>query len=208
MQILFKDPKIEMGMFGRFVVRLFSYMAYGALAAMAVVLVFAELSWMEPLGLLIVLFLIDKLIHINSGRKSLIEDWGDGDLNLVDFLSPTCLALLEKTIDRGTFLGNDLAVAFLKEALDSGEASSFIKDKNLLTKTEKGVDEYLKSHTKGEVKTLEEVKRVLEGWVHEAALVAKGDGVLYIEPKYLFLKLKLGVNEEGALKFLGELGII
>ena len=138
----------------------------------------------------------------------MIEDWGADNLNLVDFLSPTSLALLEKTIDRGTFLGNDLAVAFLKEALDSGEASSFIKDKNLLTKTEKGVDEYLKSHVKGEIKTLEEVKRVLEGWVYEAALAAKSDGVIYIEPKYLFLKLKLGVNEEGALKFLGGLGII
>ena len=73
MKFYFKEPRLKLTAGGEFMVRLVSYSTYALLVATAVLMVLSDISELRWAGVLLVLFLGDRLIHIHDGEKTIAE---------------------------------------------------------------------------------------------------------------------------------------
>ena len=184
----FNSIRSRMGMGGRFLARLFIYAFYGSLAASSIVLSFAELRWMQSLGVFIILFLIDRLIHINQANKQLTE-LPEGKINLNDYLLPTTTGIIEKASERCYFLGGSLDLWVIKQCIDQVEIKKGLKHLDIKWKVaDKKVSQLIKTDQKRRLKK-EEIEELVEDLVHRAGERALNRGSRYVDPQDLFVIL-------------------
>lgn len=147
MEFYFNSPKLKMGGPARFFARLVTYITYGALVASTTVLIFAELRWMQSLGVIIILFLIDRLFHIDEAeRKFGNKRITSSRINLDYYLSPPAMSVLEKASEKAVFIGGNLKLWIKKQCLEKQEVKKKLKRADVSWKElDKRINEQLKS---------------------------------------------------------------
>ncbi len=187
-EFYFESLRLKMGGGGRFIARLLIYVFYGTLTASAVVLVFAELRWMQSLGVFLVLFLIDRLLHIHQAEEKLSHMSKEGRVNLALHLSPEGLSILEKAVDKASFIGGSFSLWVARECLSRPDIKKFVYHLGLQWKDiDCKANKLLKENKQRSKK--DEILSLAENLVQQAcflALVKKSD---YIEAKDLFIAL-------------------
>src|SRR3989338_11641745 len=110
LKLYFKEPRLEMTVFGRFVVRLITYAAFGVCSITFLVLIASELSWLRSIGILMGLFLVDRLLSARGADRS-IESllWNHRGMNLAWFMSPIAFRILEKSFDQALMQNEDFS---------------------------------------------------------------------------------------------------
>ncbi|MFH1759015.1 MAG: hypothetical protein ABH822_00435 [Patescibacteria group bacterium] len=126
-KLYFKNLRLEMGAGGRFVVRLVSYIFYGSLAAACFVMLFAELEFMRSAGVFLLLFLMDRLIHIDKAEEPLAHMPDEGRINLDIYLAPSALAVLEKAVEKTYLLGGSFSQWMARQCLTRPEIKSDLR---------------------------------------------------------------------------------
>lgn len=187
--LYFDSLRLKMGMGGRFVVRLVTYVSYGALTAAGLTLIFAELRWMQSLGIFIALFLIDRLLHFNQAEKKLTLVSEGDKVNLSYYTSSSAFGILEKSVDKASFLGGDVFLWVTKQCLIHQSIRKMLLRLDVRWKDfEKKIDELLKE----DLKNRSSKKQVLDSV--KVLVVAAGRQAIvnqreYIKPEDLFISL-------------------
>src|SRR3989344_5293501 len=96
------EPRFKMNIFSRSLGRLICYSAYIILSVTAVTLVVSGASRLVWSGLLLSLFLINRLIHFGEAEKSIthLKKYPTPKINLALYLTPQSRRILEKSLDR------------------------------------------------------------------------------------------------------------
>ncbi|PIR87300.1 MAG: hypothetical protein COU11_00940 [Candidatus Harrisonbacteria bacterium CG10_big_fil_rev_8_21_14_0_10_49_15] len=102
----YREPRLEMTVGGRFFVRLTSFFLYGVLLVLLVVFLLSDINWMQAVGGLLVLFFLDRLVHINR-PEWLLGRAGNDQLNIAKYCTPETYIVLERAIDRAILRGGD-----------------------------------------------------------------------------------------------------
>src|SRR3989338_1896661 len=98
-EFYYKDPRLEMTSVGRVTARLVCYSGYGVLVAAAVAFSLSDVGWLRSAGLLLSLFLLDRIWDIGKADRPMVR-LPSGKVNLRDYLSPAAFAVLEYAFER------------------------------------------------------------------------------------------------------------
>src|SRR3989344_422032 len=105
-QFFYREPRLEMSVVGRFAIRIISYSSYGILSAAAVAFSFSDVSWLKAIGFLLVLFLVDRMLHIGEAERHLARLPKD-KINLVYYITPFGFTAIEYAFDRAVVAGGN-----------------------------------------------------------------------------------------------------
>src|SRR5437868_2901437 len=99
-ELYFDEPRLKMTVAGRFTVRVVSYVSYLVLISAAGTFLLSESHALRSLGIFLVLFLLDRVVHRKQEDKSIAE-MPVGPVNLAHFAAPGTFAVLGRAFDRG-----------------------------------------------------------------------------------------------------------
>lgn len=195
-EMFFREPRLAMGAVSRFLMRLIVYSAYTILIAVTVTLLLffrSDLSYLYWLGILLALFLADRLIHFGQAEKTLTETKIDAGriINIADYLSPKSLTLLERVYDRILFADGNFYLYLLKFLLREKDVSEGLLRMDVAQKEiEEKIDDLLKNARKEPESPLRDQKKELtsqiESLIKIAFALAYDSGEKFIEPRALF----------------------
>lgn len=120
----YKDSLIAMDSFSRFLARGIILISYIALSIVTILFIFGSSNRLRYLGLLLLIFLIDRLVRKNKSWKSFDSSFrqkaikGD-NFNLVDFATPLFKSILVEAADKTFSLGGSLNLRILDKLLTS-----------------------------------------------------------------------------------------
>ena len=100
LEFSFSDPRFKMSFWGRFLVRVVSYIAYLFFAAAAVTLIISGIPWLFFGGLFLVLFFIDLFVHRGEGDRPIVQLSRTGNVNVASSLTTESFSILERAFDR------------------------------------------------------------------------------------------------------------
>jgi ATP-dependent Clp protease ATP-binding subunit ClpC len=122
----YRDPRLGMSVAGRFIVRLVSYGAYGALIIGALVLWSAQdVPQQHAIGSLIILFLLSRLIALHKPERSLSR-LSPRHSNIAEYLAPETYRIIESAADKALLRGGDVKLYVLKELLKQPEIKQIL----------------------------------------------------------------------------------
>lgn len=116
-EFYFDDPRLRMTALGRFLVRAVSTIGYGLAAALAVLFLLSDLRSLNMAGGLLMLFLLDRLIHLKDPARPLTYELR-GRINAADALTPETYRLIESAFDRALWLGDDIRLRLFTELME------------------------------------------------------------------------------------------
>lgn len=103
-----------MSIFGRFLVRAAVYAVYGFLVAAAILFLTGDIYELKLSGILITLFLADRVRCLRKSEKSLTRP-PKGKENIAKFFSPASLGILEWAFDRASVVGGNFDLYLAKK---------------------------------------------------------------------------------------------
>ncbi|HEY4475699.1 MAG TPA: ATP-dependent Clp protease ATP-binding subunit [Candidatus Paceibacterota bacterium] len=112
-EIYFDEPRLRMTAAGRFFIRLISTTAYGFTAAAALIFSFSDVRPLRATGILLALFVFDRIIHIGKPDKSLARVTG-GRVNAASYFAPAGFRVLESAYDKAHFGGGRFFLRLFK----------------------------------------------------------------------------------------------
>lgn len=107
-------------------VRLVTYSIYALLVASVVVLFLSGAGPLQYLALLLSLFLIDRLLHVNDGERNLSEI-GGRNKNLSEAVAPAAYRALSRAFRKSYIVGQNLRLLFLVELADRKDVREILK---------------------------------------------------------------------------------
>ncbi|MEK9183507.1 MAG: hypothetical protein AAB890_00335 [Patescibacteria group bacterium] len=117
--------KLSMNVWERFLVRLFTYLFYGLLIAISLMWIFSEIMWMKIIGIVLALFLADRLWWL---KKESTSAW----------------SILEYSLDRATLFGGNFYLWVAERALGYDEVKDLLSlKKSAYKKIRKEIKEEL-----------------------------------------------------------------
>lgn len=195
LNIHYKDSRLTMSAFSRFLIRLICYSTYGVLIAASIAFIFSDVKQLNSLGGLLVLFLLDRGRYIGKPEKFLARLPRQDNVNAALYLSPADFAIIEWAFERALILGGDFSVYLMRRLIDRKEIQSGLlrMDVNPEEFSAK-LDDYIKdvqSQKKSRNDLLKEVEILMVNALRQAILNQSE----YIESKDLFSALSRIQNE-------------
>lgn len=181
-----------MSTLGEFLMRLITRAFYIVFAATIFVLVFSSnVQYLNWLGILGGFFLIDRLIHLGEGEKSLNELKGE-KINLALAVTPGAYNLLSLAFHKALVTRRSFYLTFLRVLIDRREIQEALKRLDVPAKDfMKKNDEFLLASS--EIQNREEILRMIEVLTREAYVNASALKEKFIEPRN-FLVALAGLN--------------
>jgi len=184
----FDDPRLRMSLGGRFLVRVISLIFYLSLIVITIVFLLSNIASLFWAGILLAMFLIDQVIHINQARVSIYKMPKKDKVNLDMFLAPKSYWAIERAYEKSLIKKTNFYLEILNQLLDmSNIKNGLIRlgvdlksfKERLNEDLEKSSYNLSKSELLGKIENL--VKLSL------ARAIASND--VYIEPKDIFAAL-------------------
>lgn len=201
LEIYYNEPRLQLNGLGRFLVRFFSYCAYGILAAGAVIFSFSDLNWLQSIGWLIALFLLDRITHISKAERRLAPLPKHGRFNAALAVSPRAFSVLEWSFERALVLGGDFVLYVLKRLLERKEIKAALVRMDADPKALSAkLDEYIatsQNKNNNRDSLIKEAEILTLAGFYQAA-ATRGE---YIEPRDLFSGIGRLKNESVAKLF-------
>ncbi len=188
--IYFKDARLLLSSFGDFFVRTVVYVWYTLLSVVAFILFFSDVEPLFWVSVLILLFLIDRILHIKKGDRSIPELMGRKEINVAACFSPAAFRVFNVSFRQALITGGDPYLILLENLLKRRDIRTML---SRLDVDERAFSDKVSERvaaSRGEAKK-EELMRVFE----LLALQAYKNGVqiyeLFIEPRNLFAAIAL-----------------
>jgi ATP-dependent Clp protease ATP-binding subunit ClpC len=146
MNLYFNEPRLKLSAFGDFWVRITTYSAYLITAAGIPILVTSDMVRLRWLGLLIALFLGDRLLHLGQAEKSLTELARSKrkEENVVLYMTPAAKKILDYSYRKARVLGQNFHLVLLKELLGHADVKEILRRLEInRNEFEQKIDEYL-----------------------------------------------------------------
>ncbi len=116
-EFYFRDPRLGMTLVGRLLVRVLSYVSYLVLIVATFVLLIADIPWFRGSGVLLGLFLLDRLIHAREGDRPLSELPARGRVNTARYMAPAAFSVLQSAYDKARLLRRNFYLEIVRELL-------------------------------------------------------------------------------------------
>lgn len=192
-QIFYREPRLEMSILGRFLIRLISYSTYGILMAATVAFSFSDVRWLKAIGFLFVLFLVDRLLHIGEAERHLAR-LPANKANAADYLTSQGFAAIEYAFDRALVAGGDFWLYLARKLIGRKEVREGLRRLDVNSEElEVKLEEYIKSSL-----IVKNIKTDLIAQVEQLAQAAFWRAYAgqseFIEPKDLFSALSAVKN--------------
>ncbi len=186
----------------RFVTRLLIYSIYTIAAAATLTSILSDIPVLHWSGFLLLLFLLDRLLHIGEAEESLLTLRGDEQsIALNRFMTPAALHHLEKALDTSLLLNSNfylqLARVLVKEKDIVNAITKIDIDPALFAEKIENLIEESASKKNGKKIGKEELLLWAESLSKEAFTLAQGAKERFIEGRALF----------GALAYSGDMQI-
>lgn len=182
------DPLFAMGVASRALYRLIKYLAVSMLVAATATLLIADIDWLRALGILLLLFLADMLIHARHARQSLQRILpSEKPVRIAAFLSPASRALLTKALDRAAVKQSPFPLSLFALLLDDPSVAEGL---GRLEVPQKEMKEKIDTLSEEAKKAPPENTKVLcDDILKTACLIARAAGEAFIEPRNIFSAL-------------------
>lgn len=184
MKLLFKEKRLYMNAFSDSIVRVITYCSYIFFITVAFLLFFSDVTKLKFISILLFLFLIDRVIHIKKGERSIYELHGD-EINVAKAFSPNTLRIFSYSFRKSIGTERDFYFLTLLELLKRKEI------KNILGRLDVSHKEFLDkvieyTNTKSEYVKKDELLVLCENVAVEAYKNASEIGCEFVEPYNLF----------------------
>lgn len=126
-EFYFDDPRLRMTLAGRLFTRIVGWLGYLMLLAADFTFLVSDLAWLNWLGVLVALFLIDRLIHLPQGDRMLSELPQSGKVNLARYISPRAFSVIERAYDRATLTKRDFFLEAVRQLLGAKEVKDGLR---------------------------------------------------------------------------------
>lgn len=190
----FYDPRLDLTVGGRLLVRILSYAGYLLAVATTTIFFLSDVVFLKAGGILLGLFLIDRFVHFGEADKAFSKKTLSYPINLAKFLTPQSFSIIEKAFDRSLITKNDFLLELIIKFLGLSEIKESLKKIgiNVEEVRQKAEDFLARSKEEGRaVWDKNEIKRQIEELVFEAFNYALKNGHRFIKPHDVFLALPL-----------------
>ncbi len=190
--IIFREPLLLFSPIERFLVRLFGYVTYGVCIAMVPIFLFSDVGRLRSVGVLLALFLGDRLLHIGHAEKTFSYIRGK-TVNVADYVSPPVLVVLEYALSRGTMLSSHIFLYVLERLVLRSEVTNIlvrldVTPQALLAR----IDAYVREHPTPPLASVDAIHQ-LETLIFAAFQLAQSSEESEITTRDLFAALgKIG----------------
>ena len=192
----FDDPRLHMTVAGRLTVRIVSYIAYLVLIAAAFSFFISDILWVFWLGLLLGLFLLDRLVHMREGDRPISEMPQAGAIDLSRYLAPKAFTALEHAYDRSALLRTDFFLETAKQLFRVDAVREALRRLDVKPKEfQEKVDEFLSGESARSVKKAGESRSDAESLVVAAFDYSQRNKQRFIDASALFAALPAMQNE-------------
>lgn len=193
--LYFNDPRLAMTIGGRIFARIVAYIGYLVLFASVFTFLISDVNAPRAFGVVLLLFLIDRLIHLREADRELRELPVDESANLARFLRPAAFSVIEKSFDKCSITKRNFFLEVVIRLLDVSAISEGlerldIKKEEFKQKAEEFLAQSAGNRDSG-VPTKEELRDKVEFLVLRAFGRAMAAGHRFIEPSDLFSALPL-----------------
>jgi ATP-dependent Clp protease ATP-binding subunit ClpC len=189
----FREPKLKLTAGGEFLVNVISWAAYLTLAVLALFSLFSDISQLKSLGAFLLIFLIDRTLHLNKGERNvkwLKEKIDEGkEINISKAFTPSARKIISRSYRQALNLNKSFYIVLFKSLIEKDKSSA--KTLKRLNISKKDFFNKLEENTKTQTKQL--TKTNLLGSVSEIAqiayLVAENTSEKYIYPRNILVAL-------------------
>ncbi|PJA95038.1 hypothetical protein CO130_01240 [Candidatus Jorgensenbacteria bacterium CG_4_9_14_3_um_filter_38_10] len=199
----FYDPLLNLSLLGNSLVKISIYVVYAILAVSLPVLFFSDFLAFRWLGLLLSLFLIDRLSHFGQAEKSLSElkrEPKKKKINLANYLTPKTHQVIMQAFLKSSVFKKDFHVLLLKELIEQETIKEIFKRLDIsLKEFEEKLEGYLEQSKETAMKN--DLKNFTEGLVMAAFQEAGLMGERFIEP-YSILSALMAFPQPCFIKLL------
>ncbi len=189
------EPRFRMTLAGRLLVRVIAGIMDVVLVIGAVVFLFSNIHFVLWIGIFLVLFLGDRVMHRGQGDVPLSElaPGKDGRVNLAPALAPSSAGMIERVLDRTAITKKDDLLELARRLLElpqiqEGLRRLDVKPDEFRAKLESLLDDPSSRAAAG-VETKEDRARKIEALVIQAYGEALAAGHEFIMPQDLFSAL-------------------
>lgn len=195
-EIFFRDPRLSMTLPGRFIVRVSGYIGHLILASAAFTFIITDVTSIRLCGLLIVLFLCDRIVHLREADRPLTELPKEGNINLAGFLRPKAFSILETGFDKSFITGRDFLLEVIHESLGLREIEEALRRLDVSPdEFRQKTEEFLGASAEKAAISKEDRMALTEMLVREAFSHAITEGHRFIEPSDLFSAMSTIKND-------------
>ena len=190
-EFFFVDPRLGMTLFGRFFVRVVTYISYLLLISATFTFLLSDIRPLRWLGLLLLLFLLDRFLHLREADRHLSEIPAAGRVNVAKYLGSQAYAVLERSYDRSLVKKTDLLLEVVNQLIQTNEAKIGLRRLDVKLEEFKAKLEELLIQSRVDGKHLSSMDRKAK--IEELCLGALSDAIQnkqrFIEPADLFAAL-------------------
>ncbi|TRZ64785.1 MAG: ATP-dependent Clp protease ATP-binding subunit [Spirochaetia bacterium] len=210
--LYFSEPRLKMTMFERITVRFVIYCFYAIFAIAIGAFLFSSVDFIFWFGVLGVLFLAYRMIHIGGADKSLFSLNGilnsGAEINVAEYFSPESISVLENTLGKSIASGKEFFLCladFLARDRDVKEGL----ERMSLSQNEfrRKLGELLKESPKNLGSSKQETAVKIENLAKAAFEAALAENEKFVEPRNIFSVLG-GMNEEKISRLFNSLSIV
>jgi ATP-dependent Clp protease ATP-binding subunit ClpC len=205
------EPRLKMNVIERLLTRLIIYCTYTILIAAVATLLMSDINWLFWLGILGLLFLIDRLIHFGQADSTFVATSAkearsltdlkiasNQKINVAQYLTPASLGILERALEKALITNNDFflyLIKFLSENRDIQEG--LVRMDVPLKEFEQKIDDLLKEAKKDSLKiSRQDLINEIENLSKIAFQISLAGQERFIETRNLFSALSFVGSEK------------
>ncbi len=186
LKLYFEDPRLKMPPLGRSLANVISGTVIALITAGCIILLISGRSWMEYLGLLLALYLGDRLTHFRHADKMISAMPEEGEVNVAEYMNPKAIGMLLWSLDRARLFGGHPYLHLCKDLLERKEVEEALRrldvpQKEFSSKTAEYLERSLGEHYGDE-----ELRAKIEKLAIAALAQARAGQVKEITPADLF----------------------
>jgi ATP-dependent Clp protease ATP-binding subunit ClpC len=116
-ELYYKEPRLFLSATGEFFVRVIAYSAYAGITISSFFFLLSENASERSMGVLLLLFIIDRAIHIKHGERTIYE-LKKGDKNVAHSCSPQSYHVINYSLRKAIILKKNFNLVLLLELLE------------------------------------------------------------------------------------------
>lgn len=195
-RIYFKDARFSLSSFGEFLVRVIVYSFYAILSVVAFILFFSDIESLFWFSILIILFLIDRIIHVRRGNFAVSEIADRNEVNVSLCFTPSAYRLFNTAYRRSLITGADPHLVLLDTLLSRRDIRKILFRLDVDAKEFSSRVSSKISEENPTIRDKAECMRIFESIAIDAYENASMVYEQFIEPRNLFAAVVTNDNQE------------
>jgi ATP-dependent Clp protease ATP-binding subunit ClpC len=184
----FDEPRLKMSVLGRFLVRNISFLFNFIFFVGTIFIFIFKISQLYFLGILFLLWWIDKFIHLNDGLKTIREIINKKEINLALVLDKEAYRIIEKSFDESLVFKKDFLEELFFILINYKEIENAIRRLNINPKEFKNKFKDLIEREKKEINK-EEILQNIEALIKISFLYSLKNNQQFIGKESIFVSL-------------------